>query len=169
MKNIFLIALFLLLFVYTNSVSAQSTFVENCIGTWTGTLQLYKNGQNTGSVEIELSIAKTDSPNIWIWRTQYFSEKYPMTKDYKLKLIDPQKQMYITDEGDGIILNDYLFGNKLYSMFETENIYLTSTYELLNDNLVFEVTSGEKIETTNKEVRNYSVIHLQKSVLSRKK
>jgi hypothetical protein len=45
---------------------------------------------------------------------------------------------------------------------------LTSSYELKGDQLIFEVSSGKKIEGNN-EVVNYSVINLQKVVFNRVK
>ena len=38
--------------------------------------------------------------------------------------------------------------NKLYSLFQVEDIYLTSTTELMDDRLIFEVTSGKAINET---------------------
>ncbi len=43
---------------------------------------------------------------------------------------------------------------------------LTSSYELHGDELIFEVTSGKKIED-RKEVTNYSVLSLQRVVFRR--
>jgi hypothetical protein len=43
---------------------------------------------------------------------------------------------------------------------------LTSSYELQGDDLIFEVTSGKKIED-RKEVTNYSVLGLQRVVFKR--
>ena len=68
------------------------------------------------------------------------------------------------DEGDGTFLIDYLFENKLYSVFETQGILLTSTYEWLGNQIIFEVTSGKELQTTN-GVKSYNVLNLQKAVL----
>ena len=86
-----------------------------------------------------------------------------------MKLSDTKPNCCITDEGDGIELENYLFNNKLYNVFETEGIMLTSSYEFINENLVFEVTSGKKMESSNKDVINYSVLNLQRVVFSRTK
>jgi len=67
----------------------------------------------------------------------------PAVKDYTLILNDPATNAYSTDEGDGVVLKDYLFDQKLYSVFETQSILLTSSYELMGDQLIFEVTSGK--------------------------
>ncbi|SOD91764.1 hypothetical protein [Spirosoma fluviale] len=93
----------------------------------------------------------------------------PVVKDYTLRLKDAAKHEYVTDEGDGVVLADYLFGNKLYSVFETQGIVLTSTYELIGDKLIFEVTSGRKQAEPSQGVINYSVDNLQRVVFKKGK
>jgi hypothetical protein len=158
---------FLLLILLFHTAKSQTSLIENYIGVWSGTLQLYNNVKNTGSVPIELTIAKTDDPKTWIWKTAYLSEKTPMTKDYKLKLIDLEKNIYAIDEGNGVILNNFLFDKKMYCLFETETIYLTATYEFFDDKIIFELTSSKKEKTTN-SITNFNVSHLQKAILLKK-
>ncbi len=142
---------------------AQTSFVEGCLGNWKGTMYLYNRGALKDSVSVKLTVAKTPDPGVWTWKTEYLSPTMPMVKDYTLRLKDPAKGLYITDEGE-IELMDYLFGQKLYCVFETQGITLTSTYELRGKELIFEVTSG-KIQTGDGlSVRNYSVDNLQRVV-----
>lgn len=162
--------LLVIVFVFFALVAnGQQLFPDKCIGTWKGTMLIYGRGQLRDSVKVTFTVAKSDKPNEWIWRTEYHSEKMPMTKDYVLRLKDAEKKIFVTDEKEGIELQDYLFGNKLYSMFETQGVYLTSSYELQKDELIFEVTSGKKIETGNTDVTNYSVDNLQRVVLRKTK
>lgn len=67
---------------------------------------------------------------------------------------------YQIDEGYGIKIDSYLFANRLVSVFETEGILLTSVYELHENELYFEVTSGTK-EKSDAEVQSYHVGFLQ--------
>jgi hypothetical protein len=164
-KISFLVTFIVLMF----KVNAQTDFITKCIGKWHGTMYIYASGKLRDSVKVELTIAKTDTPNLYTWKTEYKSEKMPMVKDYKMKLSDTKPNCFITDEGDGIELENYLFNDKLYNIFETEGIMLTSSYECVNENLVFEVTSGKKTENSNKDVINYSVLNLQRVVFSRNK
>lgn len=147
-------------------VQAQDIFPEKCIGKWEGTMYIFQKGKLRDSVGIKFSVAPK-ALNIWSWKTEYISDKYPLTKDYKLILEDSINGRYLVDEGNDVKLYDYLFGNKLYSVFETHNILLTSSYELTKSNeLIFEVTSGKKLESKpNDEVHNYSVESLQRVVL----
>jgi hypothetical protein len=146
------------------SLNAQTSFPEKCLGIWTGTMYIYNRGSLVDSVTIKLNVTRTNAPDTFVWKTEYLSEKFPMVKDYKLVISDAGKGVFITDEGDGIILMDYLFENKLYSVFETQGILLTSTYEWLGNQIIFEVTSGKELQTTH-GVKSYSVLHLQKAIL----
>lgn len=47
---------------------------------------------------------------------------------------------------------------------EKQGILLTSTYEWLGNQIIFEVTSGKELQTTN-GVKSYSVLNLQRAVL----
>jgi hypothetical protein len=154
-----------LIFITFVEISAQS-FPDRLAGTWTGVMVIFKDGKVRDSVNVRFSVKGSTTPNTWSWKTEYLSEKMPMTKDYTLKLSNEASQTYALDEGGGVVLYDYLFGNKLYCVFETEQIMLTSSYELRGAELIFEVTSGRKIEGGT-GVTNYTVQHLQRAVLRR--
>lgn len=170
MKSIFKIVFsFLVVVGYNQAVEAQASFGDRCIGSWEGMMYIYSKGTLKDSVSVRLTVQKTNTSNSWTWKTEYLSAKMPMTKDYTLRLPDPSTNKYITDEGDGIELTDYLYGNKLYSIFETHDVFLTSTYELHDKELIFEVTSGKKEAGTHPEVNTYSTDNLQRVVLKKKK
>ncbi len=155
----------LLLFLGGPRMYAQS-FPDRVVGTWTGIMYIYKEGSIRDSVTVRLTVSKGATPGTWPWKTEYLSAKMPMTKDYVLRLVDPAKQTYVTDEGGGVELTDYLFDNKLYCVFETHGVLLTSSYELRGDELIFEVTSGKKLPGDS-EVLNYTIPNLQRVVLKR--
>ncbi len=129
-------------------------------------MHLYYEGILRDSVPLRFTVASIDSVS-WTWRMEYLSDKLPMTKDYILRIKDKQRQVYVTDEGDGIELQDYLFGNKLYSVFETGGILLTASYEWRGNELIFEVTSGKKADNTAAEVQSHPVSSVQRAVLKR--
>lgn len=160
---------FILTLIVTINTSAQSKFGERCLGSWEGMMHIYSRGALKDSVLVRLTVEKTNTSNAWTWRSDYLSARMPMTKDYILRLPDPTKNKYITDEGDGVELTDYLYGNKLYSIFETHEVFLTSTYELIGNELIFEVTSGKMEPTTSSEIKTYSTDNLQRVVFKKKK
>jgi hypothetical protein len=163
MKYIVVVAAFL----FTFSAQAQKPFGDRCVGVWTGMMYIQSAGILRDSVEVKLTVAAKEA-NAWTWKMEYLSAKMPMTKDYVLRLKDAAKNFYVTDEGGGLELNDYLFGDKLYCVFETGGYLLTSTYELRGNELIFEVTSGKKLDATHPQVSNFSVGTLQRVILKRK-
>lgn len=165
-KSSAILGLFVALSVQVSSY-AQS-FPEKCEGVWKGTMYIWSRGAVVDSVDVKLTIIKhSELSNRWIWRTEYLSESMPVIKDYQLVERDSLRGLYGTDEGDGIELKNYLFGNKLYSAFDVDGIMLTSSYELIGVNLIFEVTSGYKIKGKKKEVDSFSFEVLQRVVFSR--
>lgn len=149
----------------TKTKSAQNIiFPEKCLGIWEGTMYIYNYGHVRDSVAVRFTAAKTDSAGVYIWKTAYISLEKPIVKDYKLIVDDPEKGSYLLDEGDGIKLVEYNVNNKLYCAFKLDDIYLTSSTELIGDKLVFEVTSGKELNTT-KGITNYSFANVQRVVL----
>lgn len=149
-------------------VDAQTYFPDRITGIWQGYLQLWSNGSKKDSVQVILTVAPKKDQT-WQWKMEYLSEKTPMTKDYIMRLKDKDKNIFITDEGGGVELEDYVFGNKLFSLFETQDFWLTSTQELKDGKLIFEVTAGKASRKLEKEVTNYAVTSMQRAVLTRKR
>ncbi len=165
-KSLYIILSWLL--VHSTGVFAQSIiFPDKVIGTWKGMMYMYKHGTIKDSVLVRLTIAKHTDANAWSWKTEYLSAQRPAVKDYVLRLKDATKNQYVTDEGGGVELTDYLVGNKLYSVFETGGFLLTSSYELIGERLIFEVTSGKKENSTHPEIATYSTDNLQRVVFKR--
>ncbi|WP_300664461.1 hypothetical protein [Fluviicola sp.] len=152
------------LVLLSQSALAQSgNFGKACSGTWKGMMHIYSQGRLTDSVFVILEV-KPQNDSVFGWKMDYLSEKMPLTKNYRL--IYKGKNHYQTDEGDGIILDGYLFGKRLLSVFETGGILLTSAYELRKDELYFEVTSSNK-EKSDAEVQSYQVGFLQNILFKR--
>jgi hypothetical protein len=148
------------------SLSQDSIFPEKCLGVWEGMLEIFSKGKFIHRVKIRFTAAKTNTVGTYIWKTEYLSKSRPSVKDYKLVVDTLNEGRYILDEGDGVKLFMYCVNDKLYSMYNVEDIYLTSTRELLGDKLIFEVTSG--VETKeSKDVRNYSVSNVQRAILTK--
>jgi len=149
-------------------VHAQSPdFPNKWVGTWKGKMYIYGHGQLRDSVQVEMHIRPLMEPNRWQWKTTYLSTQNPITKDYILKVVEATKGHFQVDEGDGIVLDAFLFGGKLFHLFEVKGLYLTATYEMRENRLLFEITSGKRLNTTGGDVTNYSVQNLQRSMLQR--
>lgn len=154
-------------FVLLSSSNVQAQLPNKWFGDWKGTMYMLKNGKLTDSVKVSLTIKPIEENKSYTWKMQYHSEKMPMTKDYKLVVKDAEKGIFLTDEGGGVELQDYLFQDKFYSVFEVQNTMLTATYEFRNNEIIFEVTSGKKTSTVAEGVTNYSVNFLQRAILKK--
>lgn len=153
----------------THKLTHVKSFPEQCVGKWEGTMYIYAYGKLRDSVQVEFNVQVLDS-NSWTWKTDYRSEKLPVTKDYILRTDSKDVNTFLLDEGDGVMLTNYIVGNKLYSNFETEGILLTSSYEFVGKQLIFEVTSGKKQnEAEESGVTNYSVDFVQRVVFQKVK
>ncbi len=85
-----------------------------------------------------------------------------------MRLDTTSSHVLLLDEGDGVVLTNYLTGTKLYSNFVTEGILLGSSYEWIDEKLVFEVTSGKKRnEAEESGVTNFTVDFVQRVVLQK--
>jgi hypothetical protein len=146
-------------------VNAQLS--ERWFGTWSGTMYIFNAGTLRDSVQVTFTARPLPELGSYIWKTEYHSAKMPMVKDYRLRVRDGSKGLYVTDEGDGIELTTYLVGDKMYSVFAVQNVMLTATYELKGNELVFEVGSGKKEPPTGGGVTTYSVSNLQRVIFRR--
>jgi hypothetical protein len=154
------------LFFSPEKTLAQSLLPDRMSGQWTGYLQIWSNGIRKDSVQVFLTIVAKDHTS-WQWKMEYKSDKAPMVKDYTIRLKDREKQIFITDEGGGVELEDYAFGDKMFSLFETQEYWLTGTQELKDGKIIFEVTAGKKSRTLDVGVTNYAVSSMQRAVLKR--
>lgn len=159
-------AAFLLSVVGFGSTSAQTLFPDRCLGTWEGTLYIFSQGALPDSVPTEMSVALIIEDSTWEWKTSYLMPDSTVVKDYTLRLTDADQQHYVVDEGNGIVLKAYLLGDQLLSKFAVQGSWLTSCYQRAGDTLVFEITSGQRLDETE-GVTNYEVISLQRAVLRR--
>ena len=160
------IRLVVLLAFFCSTAFAQELFPDRITGRWTGMLHLWKNGELQDSVIVILTVRPLGGET-WQWRMEYKSAMRPMTKDYRIRVLDRKQHTFITDEGGGIELEDYTFGDRMMSMFETQETWLTSTQELSGGQLRFQVTAGKKTRTLDQGVTNYSVTSLQRATLTR--
>ncbi len=148
-----------------NPITPSRPFPERCEGKWYGTMFMYENGLLHDSVEISLLIAPLDSLS-WTWRTQYQSPSHPLVKDYVLRIQPGDAQTFLLDEGNGVQLFEYHADSSLRSVFQVEDVLLTSRYDLVEDGLIFEVTSGQ-MGTKTGDVTNFTVKHVQRVKLQR--
>ena len=140
-------------------------FLERCIGDWTGTMHILKEGVRVDSINVTFEVQPIIEENALTWNMSYQSDP-PMSKDYILRPPEGESNKFIIDEQNGIGLEAYLFGNKLHSAFAVQGTILTSSYELVGDELIFEVVSGPQPNKLDSGVVNIPVLNVQRVRLS---
>lgn len=171
MKRILLV---LISIAFAVSCFAQSNFTFNendWLGVWKGKLQII-NGAKKSEVGMTLAITKTDSPQRYGWKTTYGEDASKMEKNYFIYPKDMEKGQWILDEDNTILLDTYFADNEFVSFFETQNILLSSRYELKDGVIYFEVLSAQKEKqsksgTGKEEVISYPIYALQKAELKK--
>ncbi|MGB0777996.1 MAG: hypothetical protein ACPGR7_08215 [Flavobacteriaceae bacterium] len=165
-----LVLLLLLQACQTHDVKNSENFAEMIQGQWSGDMFIFNKGQIRDTVPVLFTVRETDTIDRWHWQMKYISEEFPITKDYRLELINAREQQYITDEGSGIILNSYRYKNKLYGFYTVSNTVFSATYELQGQDLIFEVYGGNPSKDslkTDYKVHPYSVDFLQRVSLKK--
>ena len=114
------IILFLSLFCYSNYGAAQITELNSWVGHFEGLLFLeFPNGKKD-SLEIHLDLVSKENPGHFDYKVSFFSEKYgDIVKDYAIK-VNPEfddNKHFILDEKDGILIDEVLLNNTLYSQY----------------------------------------------------
>jgi len=162
---------FVLFLLFTSCIFSPSfaqSFPERCEGRWHGMMHIWSKGVLTDSVGIIFTVQPiANEVRSWTWTTEYISEKMPMSKNYKLIQKSEQSNEYVMDEGDGVVLTNYVFENKMYSLFKVGKLWLTASYEFVAEYLIFEVTSGTKSKEKSKGVQNFSFDFLQRVRLTK--
>ena len=162
------IALIVFVFLFTLIGAKSQNFAQRCEGKWEGTMFLCTKGELTDTVDVVFTVIPFDSATgSWSWKTVYLSETTPVTKNYTL--IQKTETEFLLDEGDGVLLTNYVIGDKMYSLFKVEKNWLTASYELKDETLVFEVTSGIPADQKSRQVTNYTVDFVQRVVLVKSK
>ena len=161
-KYIFLITFLTLLLASCSKRTAtvshfqKENFPQAWIGNWSGELLIYNTKEVQQRIPMTLEIQPTAKKDVFTWALIYGKDKEKGRRSYELNIKDAEKGWYAIDEKNSIILDCYLFNNKLYSRFEVMGNLLLCTYEKQGNQIIFEVISGkqEAVSTTGGEKHN---------------
>jgi len=156
MRLIYLFSLIFLLFIIscsrTHSVDLTPLVKENkaqfpadWIGNWEGILDIFNAAGKAKSIKMRMEIQKTDTLGTYAWTIIYGEDK----RSYYLHEIDATKGIYQMDEKNSILLNSYLLNDRLVSTYEVMGNNITTSYRLVNDQLIFEVYASSTRESLN--------------------
>jgi len=156
----------------------KENFPQAWTGNWSGELKIYDSKGVKQKVPMALEIQPTAQKDVFTWALIYGEDKEKGRRSYELNIKDVEKGWYAIDEKNSIILDCYLFHNKLYSRFEVMGNLLLCTYEKQGNQIIFEVISGSQnaVSSTGNEKNNgedipevnaYGISVSQKAILTK--
>lgn len=169
-----IIAVFCTIALNTGSVFAQAaSFPSGYLGSWKGKLQI------TGSdadIDMELVLGpELYKDSVWAYTLVYQSKRGEDRRNYELRRLKRETQLFVIDEKNSILLTERQIGNKVFSIFTVEGSSLLISLELQPAQIIFEVVSWQ--ESTREEsggkqedaplVYSYMPGGYQKAVLKR--
>jgi hypothetical protein len=137
-----LLAAVALTVISARTASAQQpppspAFPDAWLGVWRGTLTIYGAADSVKTrVPATLTIATTDQPGVYRWRTVYANDTTKGMKDYRLRVIDAAAGRYALDEGNGILIDEVLTGGMLVSVFQVGDQWIENRVSAHSDSLV---------------------------------
>jgi hypothetical protein len=168
------VLLFSWLMVGFLSVSAQKTvsFPQSWTGNWKGTMLWYQGNKPAQKVPMELRIQKGDSADTYTWQIIY-GKAQEDNRPYLLIPKDTATGHWAIDERNGIVLDQYMIGNRFCGAFTVEKSTIVNNYWIENGELNIEFYSigAKPIATTGKGnedapfVDSYRVGSYQRAVL----
>ncbi|GEQ86915.1 hypothetical protein ULMS_24230 [Patiriisocius marinistellae] len=122
-------------------ISAQEktiNFPHDFFGNYTGTLHIYNDKGNT-EYPMEFHLQPTSFEKEYTYTIIYGNGEQRQERLYTLKEKDVEKGIYVVDENNGILLENKVINNKLYTLFEVNDSLLTTFITFEEDHLLFEI------------------------------
>jgi hypothetical protein len=119
-KPIFTVVLFFQTILFAQNHSDKNSFPLSWLGTYKGKMVILSAERGfIDTIDVEFLFLETEIKNRWTYKMTYKNKKSGNTvKDYELVKPDSlPKSSYLLDEKDGILIQNTLIGNTLYSNF----------------------------------------------------
>lgn len=155
----------------------NDTFPNGWLGSYEGMMELFF-GPNKTETPVRLDFLPTDTADRWIWRMTYKGKtpKETSVKDYRW--VRTGDGRFVTDEGEGLVLNEYFIGNTFYSAYGMDiGTGNAKRYTLFNgifrktgpDELWFELffTTQTPLDTLPLDIHNHAITGVQRVLLHR--
>lgn len=124
------------------SKEIELDFPYDLLGYWKGELEIFSRTGNVQKIPMAMLIEETSDESTIGWQLIYNEKEKEDKRSYLLIIVDKESGHFQIDEDNGIILDAYLFKNKLVSSFSVQGSLLTVSYTFLEDDIIFEVIAG---------------------------
>jgi len=144
------ILFFLSSFVWSqNQATFDKGIPPSWLGSYEGVMEIYNNNGLQQNIGVDFDLQIMDRPNYWTYNMTYINLKngeVMSAKAYKIFYAEESKKLWL-DEGDSLLIEMTHLGNCFYDHFELSDMFFNSSLCKQNDNLIFELTGGQKKPT----------------------
>lgn len=113
---------------------SSDAFPSSFLGHWKGKLLWERPGKNQQEITMQLIIQPADSAGQYTWQIVY-GDSMKDNRPYCIKPVDAAKGHWVIDEGDGILLDTYIFGNAITGAFTVQGSTIVDEYKVENNQL----------------------------------
>jgi hypothetical protein len=142
--------LFVTSFVWSQlPTSPNNGIPDDWLGSYEGVMEIYNNNGLQQKIGVNFDLQVMDRPNYWTYNMSYINLKdgeVMSTKAYKIFYAEETKKLWL-DEGDSLLIEMTHLGNCFYDHFELSDMFFNSSLCKQNENLIFELTGGQKKPT----------------------
>ena len=162
----------------SDSKNSLPAFPKDWLGNWSGQLHIYNQSGMVQELDIELVLQEIKVDSMYQWSIKYITPDRVDERKYFLLKGNGEANHWVVDEDNGILLDGYVLANRFYLLFDVMDSRIQTSYTLEKDKLIFENlasrvppvnTSGgiQKDSTEIPTVNSYTVVNLQKAILSK--
>jgi hypothetical protein len=139
----------LFLFLLLPTLAFTQGIPDEWLGSYEGVMEIYNNNGLQQKIGVNFDLQIMDRPNYWTYNMTYINLKdgeVMSTKAYKIFYAEETKKLWL-DEGDSLLIEMTHLGNCFYDHFELSDMFFNSALCKQDDNLLFEITGGQKKPT----------------------
>ncbi len=180
----YILSVYVMFFMLISNAQSQDAldttrFPYSWCGYWEGKLEIIGSEGVIQALPMAYDISMTDQDSTLIWALIYGEDVVKGRRDYRLKVLDQEKGLYLMDEQNSIELSTYYIDGKLLSMFEVQDNILLSSQHMVGDSMIHEIIftnrknpkiSGNQVieNDTIPKVMSFPLKNIQRGVLYKK-
>lgn len=139
----------LLFIFFLSSFAFGQGIPDEWLGSYEGVMEIYNNNGLQQKIGVKFDLQIMDRQNYWTYNMSYINlknDEVATTKAYKIFYVEETKKLWL-DEGDSLLIEMTRLGNCFYDHFEMSDMFFNSSLCKQDENLVFQITGGQKKPT----------------------
>lgn len=154
------------------ATSSFSELPESWLGEWQGKVELVSPDKPVRPIAMSLTVKPLSKGTSWI--IGYAEKDHKETRSYELVPMQDRPGRFLTDEKNGILLDNTLVGSVLYCHFKVQQTLIHARFELRNRALEIEMASYSTqspqvshATESGESVESYALSSVQRGTLRR--